>query len=136
MVASSSWNKQINLPPPRKLVRPQHWFTITLPMNEFFELESLSTESITISSHNICALYFYMYISTYNTLWDPPYVAPSSPKRKGYYTEEFLLYKFVQRKWQQWREQITSTAMIHNGGKFCFKRSNVDCHDQSACSDA
>ena len=136
MVASSSWNKQINLPPPRKLVRPQHWFTITLPMNEFFELESLSTESITISSHNICVLYFYMCISTYNTLWDPLYVAPSSPKGKGCYTEEFLLYKFVQRKWQQWREQITSTAMIHNGGKFCVKRSNVACHDQSACSDA
>ena len=134
MVARSSWNKQINLPPPRKLVRPQHWFTITLPMNEFFELESLSSESITISSHKNCSLYFYMCMSTYNTLWKLLYVTPSSPKGKGCYTEEFLLYKFVQRKWQQWREQITSTAMIHNGGNFCFKRSNVSCHDQSACS--
>ena len=71
MVANSSWNKQINLPPPRKLVRPQHWFTITLPVNEFFELESPSSESITISSHKICALYFYMCMSKYNTLWKP-----------------------------------------------------------------
>ena len=43
-------DEQIDLPPPRKLVRPQDWFTITLPMNEFFELESLSSDSITISS--------------------------------------------------------------------------------------
>ena len=71
MVGNSSSNDQINLSPPRKLVRPQHWFTITLPMNEFFELESLSSESVTIFSHKICALYFYMCMSTYKTLWKP-----------------------------------------------------------------
>ena len=124
MVASSSWNKQINLHPSRNLVHPQHWFTITLLMNEFFELESLSPESITIFSYKICALYFYMCMSysTYNTLWEPLYVAPSSHKGKGCYPEEFLLYTFVQRKWQQWRGKISSTAMIHKGETFCLFR--------------
>ena len=137
MVGSSSWNDQINLPPPRKLVRPQHWFTITLSMNEFFEVESLSSESITISSHKICALYFYMCMSTYNTLWKLlSMLHRLHQKGRGATQRTFLLYKFVPRKWQQWREPITSTAMIHNGGKFCFKRSNVACHDQTACSDA
>ena len=137
MVGSSSWNDQINLPPPRKLVRTQHWFTITLPMNEFFELESLSSESVTIFSHKICALCFYMCMSTYKTLWKPLSVLHRlQQKGRGATQKNFYCTYLYNENGSSGEEKLLQQLWSIMEESSASKDQNVACHDQSACSDA